>query len=118
MPYVETTFGGSTLGALLPPSRTQVKTEGSILPNAVATSATWLTRPDRPAASTASASNPGIATSGVSVTIDRVTTESPPMCARGRQASHACRAGSTPSRAEVAQADDATASCVSTTPLG
>ena len=95
-----------------------MKTEGSILPSAVATRATWLTRPDRPAASTASASKPGIATSGVPVTIDRVTTESPPMCASGRHASHACRAGSMPSRFEVAQADAATASCESTTPLG
>ena len=95
-----------------------MKTEGSRRCSAVATSETWDTRPERPASSTASASKPGRTTTGVPVTIARVTTASPPMCASGKQAIHTCRAGSTPSRAEVASAEAATASWVSTTPLG
>ena len=118
MPYVATTLGGNTSGTLLPPRRTQVKTEGSRRWSAVATNETCDTSPERPASSTASASNPGRTTTGVPVTIERVTTASPPMCASGRQAIHACRAGSTPSRAEVASAEAAMASWVSTTPLG
>ena len=78
MPYVETTLGGSASGALLPPRRTQVKTEGSSRCSAVATSETCETRPERPASSTASASNPGRTTTGVPVTIERVTTDEPP----------------------------------------
>ena len=118
MPYVETTFAGSASGALLPPSSTQANTDGSSRRNAVATRETWVARPVRPACSTASASNPGSTSSGVSVTMARVTTARPPMWASGRQASHVWRVGSTASCAEVARADASTASCVSTTPFG
>ena len=65
-----------------------MKTEGSRRWSAVATNETWDTRPERPASSTVSASNPGRTTRGVPVTIARVTTARPPMCARGRQAIH------------------------------
>ena len=41
---------------------------------------------ERPACSTTSASNPGRTTTGVPVTIERVTTLRPPICASGRQA--------------------------------
>ena len=88
------------LGALLPPRSTQVNTEGSSRCNAVATRATWVARPVRPICSTASASKPGSTRRGVPVMIDRVTTESPPMCASGRQASQEWRAGSMPSRSD------------------
>ena len=118
MPYVATTLGGNSSGTLLPPSRTQAKTEGSSRRSAVATRETCETLPIRPASSTTSASNPGRTTTGVSVTIERVTTARPPICASGRQASHVWRAGSTPSRAEVASAEAAMASWVSTTPFG
>ncbi len=40
------------------------------------------------------------------------------MWAKGRQAIHECRSGSIASRTEVASADAATASCVSTAALG
>ncbi len=86
-----------------------MKTVGSRRWSAVATNDTCETNPERPASSTTWASNPGRTTTGVPVTIERVTTASPPMCARGRQAIHTCRAGSTPSRAEVASAEAATA---------
>ncbi len=95
-----------------------MKTAGSMRPSAVVTSDTWVARPERPAASTASASKPGMTTSGVAVTSARVTTASPPMWARGRQASHVWRPGSTPKRRDVARADASTASWVRTTPLG
>ena len=48
MPYVETTLAGSVSGALLPPRRTQAKTEGSSRRSAVATRDTCETRPERP----------------------------------------------------------------------
>ena len=69
---------GRSSGAWLPPRRTQVKTEGSSRRSAVATSETWVD-PSRTAraASTVSASNPGMTTSGVPVTIERVTTDEP-----------------------------------------
>ena len=84
-------WAGSASGALLPPRRTQRKTEGSIRCSAVATRATCETCPDRPAASTASASNPGMTTTGVPVTIERVTTGRARRCARaaGRRAMRA-----------------------------
>ena len=95
-----------------------MKTEGSSLCTAVATRATWVARPVRPICSTASASKPGTTRRGVPVMIDRVTTESPPMCASGRQASQEWRAGSMPSRSDVARAEALIASWVNTTPLG
>ena len=70
--------GRQLVGSLLPPRSTQVKTEGSRRWSAVATNETWVTRPERPASSTASASNPGRTTRGVPVTIERVTTAEPP----------------------------------------
>ncbi len=111
-------FLAGSRAALLPPSNTQVKTEGSRRCSAVATSETCVTRPDRPSSSTVSASKPGSTTTGVAVRIERVTTASPPMCARGKQASQVCLDGSTSSRFDVALADAPIASWVSTTPLG
>ena len=48
----------------------------------------------------------------------RVSTDSPPMWLRGRQASQRWRSGRAPRRAEVARAEATTASWVRTTPLG
>ena len=54
--------------------------------------------------STAAASKPSWTVSGVPVTSARVTTDSPPTWASGRQASHRSAAGSTPRRRLVAMA--------------
>ena len=96
----------------------QVKTAGSIRRSAVATSETCVASPSRPSRSITSASNPGSTVRGVSVSSARVTTESPPTCARGRQANQECRVASTPSRSEVARAEAPMPSWVSTTPWG
>ncbi len=48
---------------------------------------------------------------------ERVTTERPPTWLSGRQASQRCLSASTPSRAEVARAEAATAVWVRTTPF-
>ena len=70
------------------------------------------------AAATAAVSKQGCTSSGVPVASARVTTESPPTCAGGRQQSHLSVAGSTARRVLAARADAATASRVRTTPRG
>ena len=118
MPYVVTTLPGRSPGGRLPPRRMPLKTEGSSRRSAAVTSETCVTAPERPRSSTVFASKPGSTVRGVPVNRARVTTESPPMCASGRQASHEWRVGSIPSRSEVARAEAARASWVRTTPLG
>ena len=95
-----------------------MKSAGSSRRRAAGTNERCVAFSARPSASTASASKPGRTVRRVPVTRARVTTDSPPTWARGRQASQAWRAGSTPSRSEVASADARRASWVRTTPLG
>ena len=95
-----------------------MKTVGSSRRSAAATNETCVTAWERPSSSATSASNPGSTVSGVPVNKARVTTERPPMCAKGRQASQECREGSMPNRSEVARAEAKRASCVRITAFG
>ena len=65
--------------------------------SAVATSDTCVA-PAAASVMTAAASKPGSTVSGVDVWSARRITDSPPMWATGKQASHRCLVGSTPSR--------------------
>src|ERR671910_1001951 len=117
MPEVVTALGGRFAGMADPPSTTVRKTDGSTRPSRLGTSDTRV-HPAAAAAASAAGSNPSCTVRGVPVSSARVTTARPPMWASGRQPSQRSAAGSTPSRADEARADAATASCVSTTALG
>ncbi len=113
MPYVVTVLAGRSAGGRPPPSTIVRNAVGSMRPSAVETSDTSVA----PLLMTASASKPGWTVSGVPACRLRVTTDSPPTCDSGRQASQ-WSSSRTSSRALVAAADAATASWVSTTPFG
>ncbi len=68
--------------------------------------------------STVSASNRSTIRYGVPVTMARVTTDSPPMWAKGRQANQRSCSGITPRRTLVVVADASMAVWVRTTPFG
>ena len=80
-----TTLFAVRSGGAAPPKSTTVKSPGSMRPSAVATNETWVA-PLAAARTTDAASNPGSTVSGVPVASALVTTDKPPMWARGRQA--------------------------------
>ena len=92
MPYVRTALGGSDGGMAEPPSSTTRQAATAWGPSrlsrsrAAGTSDTNVA-PRRAAETTASSSKPGRTVSGVPVTMARVTTDSPPTWANGRQLS-------------------------------
>src|SRR4051812_35607768 len=104
MPYVVTTFVGSTAGGAAPPSTIVRNTDGSIRASAVGTSDTCVA----PTPSTSTGSNAGSTVREVPITIARVTTLSPPTWDSGRQASQ-WSSWVTSRRVHVAAADARTA---------
>ena len=112
------TLAGRSGGGACPPTRIVRNADGSMRASAVGTSDVRVQPVGRGRASTAAASKPSCTVHGVPVTSDRVTTDSPPTWASGRQASQRSASGSTSSRALVARADASTAAWVRTTSLG
>ena len=95
-------LGGLSAGGSWPPRTIRRKSAAPVGPSRPRAVGTRLTRvaPRRVAAARApSTEKPGWTSMGVPVTIALVSTESPPTCASGRQASHRSREGSTPRRA-------------------